>query len=40
VWCVLIALSFGANVALAAERPVRVLILSGQNNHHWAKTTP
>lgn len=26
--------------AEAAERPLRVLILSGQNNHDWATTTP
>ncbi len=40
VWCCLIALGVGANVAVAAERPLRVLILTGQNNHNWAMTTP
>ncbi len=40
VWCFLVALGMSASLAVAAERPVRVLILSGQNNHDWAMTTP
>jgi type 1 glutamine amidotransferase len=27
-------------IALGAERPIRVLIVDGQNNHQWATTTP
>ena len=40
LWCFLIALGAGASAAVAAEPPLRVLILTGQNNHNWAMTTP
>jgi|GEM_PF-206493 len=33
-------LAVGAVLAAGAEAPVRVLLLSGQNNHDWKTTTP
>ena len=36
----LLASWMGAVTSLAAEPPIRVLILSGQNNHNWHQTTP
>jgi uncharacterized protein len=42
--CFLFSLSLVGDLSLAsaaaADRPLRVLILSGQNNHDWATTTP
>lgn len=40
VWCFLIALGAGSRISVAAEAPLRVLIMTGQNNHNWAMTTP
>ncbi len=37
---VALLLAVGRNVMPAAEPPVRVLILSGQCNHDWRRTTP
>ena len=38
-WLLLAALVVSGD-AWAAEAPLRVLILSGQNNHDWRQTTP
>jgi len=37
---VLAALALAAGVASAGERPLKVLIVDGQNNHDWKSTTP
>src|SRR5512140_792408 len=33
-------LAFAPSVPAMADQPIRVLILSGQNNHEWKATTP
>ena len=38
--CILLFAVLLAVGCLAAERPLRVLILTGQNNHDWRSTTP
>ena len=41
--CILLSglLSLGLSSALfAADKPVRVLLITGQNNHNWKETTP
>lgn len=37
---VLFLASAGSSVAVAGEKPIKVLILSGTGNHEWRKTTP
>lgn len=29
-----------SQAALAAEPPLKILIIGGQNNHNWARSTP
>ena len=38
--CALLLSAVLATRGIAAERPLRVLIFSGQNNHNWQLTTP
>lgn len=39
-FCAALAAALACGHCAAAERPLRVLIFSGQNNHDWKSTTP